>query len=615
MSSSDDDHDKEAVVVVSLDDARKGRAPKKKRGGGSSGGGGDDGEDRGQWPDGVDCPVRPLGKAGGQFAFMSPAGEIAIVKPKDLASPPVIVALFDGDTRWLKKYFPSDRAAFSGGAAQQWLVQQCVKRRYFQAAEKLRGPGAWREPDGSLLLHLGHEIRVLRERRSPEVFDAGCERGPYIYPAAPAEPLPADVAASAEQVDELLTVLNSWRWGHVEDPRVLLGWLGCGYIAGALRWRPHIWVTGDTSTGKSTLEQLIRGLCGAGALTAADPTKMAIAMKLNGKACPVLLDEFERDIDAARQEAVVELARLASTDEQAGIIRGSPEGVVRTYRIRGTFYFSSMLRSPLKPQDRTRVHVADLNTLPPVTAETRPMLKTIKRLRETFGPALQARTLEGFWRFQANELVYEEAIIEIWRRGGRIVDQMGTLLAMAHTLLFDAVATADVAQTVLRNFEPGDIVGHDDENESHRCVRHILSSSVTDDSVRDKPQRSIAELITLVADASTNEIMFGGSEHNLLRRQGIAIVRMAKTGEIGVAFANEHQGLERLLAGTRWSDGVWNQVLRKLDGAGASKNAIQFAGHQIRASVVPRRSLPLGNGPDTPDVAVLQPSTSDRFET
>src|SRR5437868_4976859 len=126
MSIGDDDYEVERVVPI--------------RRGGGKGGGGDDGLGGSSfppWPDGKDCPVKPLGKTGGQFAFMTPSGEVVVIKAKDLASPPVIVALFDGDTFWLKRYFPSERGPFSHTAAQQWLVQQCVKRRFFQAADKL----------------------------------------------------------------------------------------------------------------------------------------------------------------------------------------------------------------------------------------------------------------------------------------------------------------------------------------------------------------------------------------------------------------------------------------------------------------------------------------------
>jgi predicted ATPase len=33
----------------------------------------------------------------------------------------------------------------------------------------------------------------------------------------------------------------------------VLGWIAAATIGGALDWRPSLWITGDLSTGKSTL--------------------------------------------------------------------------------------------------------------------------------------------------------------------------------------------------------------------------------------------------------------------------------------------------------------------------------------------------------------------------
>ncbi len=539
------------------------------------------------------CPVKPLGKSGGQFALMTPGGEVSIIRDKDLHSAGVLGGLFDGDTMWLRQCFPAaDKpGGFVAASAANWLIRECVELGFFAPETDLRGPGAWRLKDGGLLLHLGDRIEVRRERGSPEVLESGIRYGRHIYISARAEPRPGDTPAESGEVRSFLGFLHNWRTGHSQDPRILLGWLGCAYLAGALRWRPHIWLTGDTSTGKSTLEQIIRDLLGSAALRSADPTKMAIAQQLAGAARPVLLDEFERDIDPGKQDAIVQLARLASTEDQAQIIRGSPEGRVRSYVIRGCFYFSGIVPSPLKPQDRTRIHVIDLRTLDGASSEQiLEVNQTAAGIAGGLAPRLRARALAGFWRFQQNERVFEVAIRDGWKAGGRINDQMGTLLAMSQMLLEDEVVTLEGAMAVLAKFESvkDHLLGRPEETEAQLCLNHLLTTPL----LVDKISKNIAEMITMVRDGSHTMIL-ESPDHRELKRNGIAIVRIEGWADLAVAVSLQHRGLGEIFNGTRWNGGAWTPVLRRLPGSWAARDAIRFAGFRDRCTLIPIEALAL----------------------
>lgn len=591
-------------VVVNLGEAKKKRT--KKAGGGASGPPGGDGPSR-QTPDPGECPVMALGKRGQGFAFMTPSGDIQELKPNQIGNAAWLAGLFDGDIAWLKACFPAgDKpGGFVASTAGTWLIGRAVARGYFDPDNDLRGPGAWRLSGGRLLLHLGDQIEVRRERGSPERRRAGVDYAGHIYYAAPVEPAPAEKSASLDDVRAFFDFLHRWRYGHAEDPRVLLGWIGCAYLAGALRWRPHVWVSGDTSTGKSTLELLIRNLLGKAALRVADTTKAYIAQRLKSAARPVLLDEIERDVDASRQKAIVELATLASTEGQAGLGRGSPDGTTRDYMIRACFYFSSIIRAPLKPQDRSRIHVVDLHPLSAASVEDiRAVKDGLARFGVGFPDALRARAVEGFWRFQANEKIFEEAINAVWLKGGRVVDQIGTLLAMAQMMLSDEVVTRAQAEAVLAAFETvrDELTGQPDETEARQCLDHLLTTRLSMEAERGRESQNVGELIDFVADARLPAGgVWDGPQHRELRRRGLAVVVVKEWNGQALAVAHNHVALTEIFEATRWNGGAWAQVLRRLPGAWASRNAVRFLGFQGRSTIVPLDALPLTTGNRTDD--------------
>lgn len=542
-----------------------------------------------------DCPLRPLGKTAGLFVFMTPGGEIEYVRAKDLSSRTVLAGLFDGDTSFLRTRFPDRRSPVQFGAewAAEWLMAACVAQGFFHAERQLRGPGAWRLQRGQgLLLHHGDAIEVRSEHGSPVLLEAGTRHGDYIYVASRAEAKPAKQAATREDVAGLFNFLDRWRYGHGEDPRVILGWLGCAYLAGALRWRPHIWLTGGTATGKSTLEGVIRDLLGSSALRASEPTKMAIAQLLAGAARPVLLDEFERDIDPQKQDAVVQLARLASTEDQAGMIRGSPEGRVRTYMIRACFYLSGIVPAPLQPQDRARIHVIDLRELDDPAAGDVAEVMSIAATMPALGPRLRARAIDGFWRFQENERIFEAAILKVWKKGGRVVDQMGTLLSMSEMLLRDTAIGLDEACDLLRRFDEvrDDILGRADEGESQNCLSHLMTSAVRCEHV----EKTVGEIVCNVRENSGGDerLIPSTGDHRFLMRHGMRVLRIDGQG-LGLAVARKHRGLSALFEGTHWSGGAWNAVLKRVAGSYVPTQPVRFSGEIERCRVFPIELLPI----------------------
>jgi hypothetical protein len=595
-----DDLDPDALKVV---DIRSGRpretastkAVRRKSGGGTGGG---DGEPPVRaFADPATCPVMCLGKVERSFLFLSPSGAIKEMTAKELASAATLGELFDGQTQWLKEYFPSDKGSsgFAGHSAAMWLIRQCVTRGWFNPDTGFRGRGVWRLESGDLIVHLGDTIwRYGADGGRVETFAAGCRVGDHIYAELTRDPRPAEPkdAATAEDVDRVLGLLQSWNWSHPRDAEIMLGWIGAAMLAGALRWRPHIWVGGLPASGKSQLEKFVRGLFGPGAVVrASEPSRAFIVDALAGAARPVMLDELERNLDPAKQDMIIELSRLASTDDQSGIGRSSLSGRVTHKPLRAAMYFSAVARPPMRQQDLRRIYVTQLLPLPEASEEGRLRLAEIRQSSEALGAKLKARALAAWPRFRANLDAFDGAITRQIKRGGGLVDQLGTLLAMAYALLKDAALTGAEADAALQGFDLTAVTGDSDSHEPMECARHLLTSFVNLDVEGKRETRPVGELL---ADAATvGEAAEYGPAARALRRYGMRIEYYPFAGVVEpcLIVANRHQALEEIYDGSRWSQGVWAQFFDKPLGE-ACASPMRFSGVQVRAKRVPLRRLP-----------------------
>lgn len=543
-----------------------------------------------------DCPVTALGHAGGRYWFLTPDGELRALVPRGMAGVEIL-ALFAGDDSWLFKHFPSrnkaDRYSWAVTDVQGWMLRACHQAGPFHADREVRGPGVWPVPardGGGLIVHSGDRLyRAGGSGAGPgadgalqPIGRAGVRLGRHIYPAAPAETPPADRPADAAEAAAVLDVLDMWAWrAPTHAAKLLLGWVCASGVAGALNWRPHVLVTGGQGSGKSTLLKLLRDdLLGTTAVGMSDSTEAGIRQALQGAAKPVFLDEIEND-NPDRARAVVRLARLASTEGQGLVYRGSADGKASAWPIRSSFLFSAIVFGRLRPQDANRIAILELDSLPvglSADEETpRQVMFAALEAIEGAGPRLRRRMLDGWARFQANLAALEHAVV---RSGAaeRVGDQLGTLLAAAETVLRDEALTIDQAALLVADYvgEP-DIVGYADDSDQADALNHLLTSSVM---VHWPGEGSSVETV----GEAIREHWHRECAKKALRNHGLAVVSHA--GGMWLAVANSHSGLARLFVGTSWQD-AWRTPLRRVHGAVAAPDKISFGGVKARATLLP----------------------------
>ena len=536
-----------------------------------------------------DCPVTPLGKSPAVCYYLDAEHFPRAMKASE-HSRLGLIELFGREQDWMTRNYPKwikGEIKYDAEALGRHLIQACAVCGAWSPKDKLRGRGGWLGRDGELVLHFGDRVYMIPAgSEAPATFKTvkpGAIDG-KIYPSDIASPPPAAerVAGGADAPgQQVLDLLSAWNWSRTRtDPIFLLGWIGCAFLGGAIPWRPMAWISGDRATGKSTLHELLRELIGAaGVVSVTDTTSAGIYQALGHSCLPVAIDELEAEDDNRRAQAVIKLARAASS---GGVtLRGTVDGRAIDFEARSCFLFSSILIPPLLSQDRSRMAFLDLGRLK-ATGITLDRKWLAQR-----GAELRRRLMDGWHRWPATLETYRHALTDAGH-GGRGADQFGSLLAAADLILHDTPPGSDeLAEwgAALNAVAMGD---QDDTASDHaRWLQHLLTSML--DSLSPGKRRTVAVWMAIAAKREPGDDVLA---NETLQAAGLRVMK-GKDGREWLAIANSHVGLQRLHKESRWAGmagtaGVWRQAALRVEGAVKSSGPVWFhGGHSLRCSMIP----------------------------
>jgi hypothetical protein len=514
------------------------------------------------------CPVEPLGVNGQIHYYLDERRQLIGLDPQKHGKTHIL-ALFGRKSELCEQIWPrfSDKTALDGSQivtgwkpeiAAQRLMRACAWAGIFDPQGKVRGTGAHRDEDGELVLHLGDQVFITGVHSG--YVEPG-KIGQFVYPAGPSRPRPDPVAQDTAAGEILLMKLRAWHWQRpLIDPMLLLGQCGCAMLGGALKWRPHAWITGGTETGKSTLQELLRALHDGAALKTGNATEAGLRQLLKQQTLPVFFDELEAQEDNRKNTAVIELARVASSGDQ--VLKGGQDHQGQEFTVRSCFLFSSILLPPMLAQDRNRLAILELERIPQGSVTPTIDMAELRLL----GRQIRRRLVDHWHRL--DDLV-ERYKLALGAQGhsGRSGDQFGTLLAVADLLMYDVADEANIAEWAER-LKAGTLAEKATELPDEEEVVQRLATSFIQQKGGDEPM----PIVRHIRDALAPE--GGDRARERLENFGLKIVE-ARTTEKGVgahkpaattaaaelylAIANSHVGLARVFADTRWSHGTWTQ--------------------------------------------------------
>ncbi len=567
-----------------------------------SGGGGEGGEPQRAlgppWLLPEDAPVIPLGVNGDNYYYLDALQQLRIVKDKD-HSRLKVQSLFGHTTTYFYAVWPrldakGNATGWMPEAPVEALMRAASERGVWDVVNRVRGAGAWRQDDGSLVFHCGDTVwRGPGDMVKPGL--AQLER--YVYPSAPAVPRPAeDPQRDGEDgpAHELLVILKTWRWKRGEiDAVLLLGWIGAALVGGALPWRPLAWITGGSGTGKSTVHDILRGLFGDAILSVSNVTAAGIWQTVRHSSLPVAVDEIEAKDDNRRATAIIELAREAASGTV--MIRGGQDHESVQFTARSCFLFSSINIPPLMQQDVNRLAILELDSL---KSTTPPALVTDRAAMNNLGRALRRRLADQWHRF--------DTTLETWRaqlasqgHSARGADQFGVLLTCADLLLSDAAPEFEVLSGWTDKLSPEALRAmSDDASDEQRCLDHLLTSPA---EMWKGGQRSpIGRYIRRVADVENtiDDALDFNDAVQVLADLGLRVefLRGQDIEGLYLCVANSHQGLARIYKETHWAGksgatGGWRQTMMRLNGARSLRDFIN------EQNGTPREVLRFGSVP------------------
>jgi putative DNA primase/helicase len=404
--------------------------------------------------------------------------------------------------------------------------------------------------------------------------------------------------AGAEPLDDagaflLLDIASRFLWEVPASGLLLAGWVTLAPICGALTWRPHLWLTAGSGSGKSeVLGRYVTTLLGdMGLVVAGNTTEPGIRQALRADARPVVFDEAETNErpDQQRMQAVLGLARVASSESKAHTLKGSPEGDTQRYTIRSMFLMSSIATALKQGADKSRFAQLTLRNPNELPKEQRishweELERDLDRhISDAIAHRLQARTIQLIPVIRRSVRVFTRAAAEAFD-SQRLGDQYGTLLAGAWSLMSTDVPTPEEARKLIADNDWSSYSQSVEVPDEQRCLERILQHQIRVEADR-VVTRTVGELADIAQHHAADATVTANEAQSVLGRNGMR----AEGGQLIVS--NTANAIAGILRDTAWVN-CWPTVLARLPGA-RKTGAVRFAGAGAVSRAV---ALPLNRG-------------------
>lgn len=439
------------------------------------------------------------------------------------------------------------------------LIALCMERGIYEPT-RVFGSGAWMDK-GKFRLNMGDSVYCGEGdfRQHSDVDGSGF----YVKSGArydfDCEPLKNAEAYQFREICDRLT------WKRGINGVLLAGWCVIAPVGGALSWRPHIFLTGEAGSGKSTvMEKIVMEMIGSVSLKMdGGSTEAGLRNEIKSNCLPVVMDEFEseRKRDAENVQNILTWARKASSGGVMTNANGS-------FRSQSCVIFSAINPTLTQRADMDRVTLLELvaNKAHDAAEQYNDLLDKIHNtITPEYAKRMIRRTVKNIDALLSNCKTFstEAARILGSQRAG---DQYGPMLAGAYMLNSTRKLTAVEAREWCEQQDWTWHYENVDGSDSERLVQRILTSMVDHTSLDRTGKMSVVDLI----EKARNEDNGFRDAVKTLGRIGIKV-----SGD-RLMVANKNSRLSDLLAGTPWVE--YRPSLSRYPNAESCDNPQWFAG-------------------------------------
>lgn len=503
------------------------------------------------------------------FFFSHDAKSVIKLSPSSMTKSNLIPL---ANLNYWEEHFPGGGSTkINMDAVQQFLIGQSHRVGIFRD-KSIRGRGAW-DDNGEIIIHSGNQIIKsdryikLRDYTSDYVYEIGENLGFEIV-----EPLKKIDAA------KLIEKISWLTWEREINAYLLAGWCVIAPFCGVLNWRPHIWLTGPSGSGKSyVMTKMIRLLMGRSAIIVqGKTTEPALRGLLQSDARPILFDEsdVEDQHDKDRIQSVLSFGRSASDKDGASTAKGTKEGGARTSESRACLALSSVGVQLNSRADKSRFTVLGLRTFEHVKTAadfTKFALEWDELVSPEFVTKLHYRTIRLLPTILKNSIVFGEIASQIIENR-RLGDQLGSMLAGAYSLVSDKLISHEKAKEWLMDKDWSEEKSLEQQKDEAQLFSLILGTMLKVELDGQQVERTVGELISM-SGASI-------SCFDRLRRAGIIVT----TDRIFIS--NTAKAIKSMIYNTPWAVNH-NKILERIEGSIRENPRDFYPGHSARSVSLP----------------------------
>lgn len=482
--------------------------------------------------------------------------------------------------QWWEENFPGEKG-INKKQATNWLFRQANARGIYDPT-RVRGRGAWKDKD-RYVFHHGDRLSV-----DGVPTDITRIKSAYVYPMARRMPEPSEAMLTAEEGRRLLDVAKMVRWSKPASAALLAGWTMLAPVCGALKWRPHIWLTGPAGSGKSTIQSdyACALTSGISVYAQGNSTEAGIRQELRADALPVLVDEAESndEKERARMEGILAMIRQSSSESQAKTLKGTVSGNSMRFSIRSMFCLASINTNLGKQADADRLTKLVIRA-PAKDGSGEEHWNILSdelhkiTTDETIANRLLARGLALLPQILQNVEVFSRAASKFFgsQREG---DQFGTMMAGAWSLCSDSVATDEQAMKMMERYDWDEHTEDHDQDDATKALESVLGAKIRMGSLGDL---SVYELVRECSPTHKLDVVSFKEADAALKRHGIRMEREAGVLLFGTSVSN----LKQLVEKTAYVTDLRGQLLRIANATNYDNKPMRFNGHASKCVAIP----------------------------
>ena len=398
------------------------------------------------------------------------------------------------------------------------------------------GRGCSRTDNGDLIYHLGDRYLCdpvageFAQTRSMEQCEVILEPGAKIS-------IVSDITKAKDYANDMYQSIRQYRFKSLLDARRIMGFMVSSLIGGALEFRPMIWLTAPSQTGKTYLiTEVMKRFFGATLFNLNDPTPAGITQRVRNDSLPVIIDEFEPE---ERNET--------KWKDTLGLIRSSTSG--HSERIRGTAHGSAMSVSPrfsamLVSIQKPMLSKADASRLISVMLSPYPVLnwaKTRAQIDAAMEPK-RAKIVRSAVIREAPRIIERVRSLQL---NMDYADQMDSRSLQIHSALTAGVGwmSGDYSTTWYPQKE--------DDTERHSVLKYLLGCKIRlsggyEDTLASVVRKSALKKIT------ENDLAIRQQFSDIAEMYGMKLVFDEQEDQSALIIAYQSVPLNDLLRGSQW---------------------------------------------------------------